>query len=242
MLRPRHEGRMSDPAPVVLVHGAWHGPWCWDRVTPLLHDRGIKTIALDLPTMDTGAGYVTTVHDDAKTLRAALDAIDRPAVVVGHSYGGTVITEGAADHPMAKRLVYLAAFMPDAGQSVNGLTSIEPNPAFAGALQFANGRAALVPQRVGALLYNDCSDEVVAWAIPQLRSMQVDFGEAAAAAAWRDIPSTYIVCTQDRTIPPELQRRMALNATEVIEWDTSHSPFASQPALVAELLERLARS
>jgi pimeloyl-ACP methyl ester carboxylesterase len=231
----------ATPSPVVLVHGAWHGPWCWERVTPLLHERGIETIALDLPTMDANAGHVTTMHDDAKSLRAALDALQQPAVVVGHSYGGAVITEGAANHPMTKRLVYLAAFMPDAGQSVNDLTRLDPNPAFAGALQFENGRAALVPQRVGELLYNDCSDEVVAWAIPHLRSMQVDFGEAAAAAAWRAIPSTYVVCTQDRTIPPTLQRHMAQQAGEVIEWDASHSPFASQPALVADLLERLAR-
>jgi pimeloyl-ACP methyl ester carboxylesterase len=75
----------SDVAPVVLVHGAWHGPWCWDRVEPPLRARGIKTITVDLPSMDVAAGYVTTVHDDAKALRAALDVLDKPAVVVGHS-------------------------------------------------------------------------------------------------------------------------------------------------------------
>lgn len=234
---------MTDtPSPVVLVHGAWHGPWCWDRVTPLLHARGIETIALDLPSMDVNSGYVTTIHDDAKALRAALDALDRPAVVLGHSYGGSVITEGAAGHPMAKRLVYLAAFMPDAGQSQNDFIALVPHPHFAPAIRpQPDGRLALAPEAVGPLLYNDCDEQTVAWARERLRSMLTS-NDAAPAAAWRGIPATYVVCALDAMLLPELQRKMAAHADEVIEWDTSHSPFASQPKLVADLCERLARA
>jgi pimeloyl-ACP methyl ester carboxylesterase len=223
------------------VHGAWHGPWCWDRVVPPLTERGVETISLDLPSMDVNAGYVTTRHDDAKALRAELDALVRPAVVVGHSYGGMVITEGAADHRMVKRLVYLAAFMPDAGESENGLLALAPSPGLFNALRVGDDRRlTLDPAVVGPLLYGDCDEATVAWAVAHLRSMLSEGADPITAPAWRGISSTYVVCAQDNAILPELQRHMARNADEVLEWDTSHSPFASQPSLVADLLARLA--
>ncbi len=240
---PRKEVRLpTAPSPVVLEHGAWHGPWCWDRVVPLLRDRGIETIAIDLPSMDVNAGYVTTVHDDARTLRAALDTLDRPAVVVGHSYGGMVITEGA-EHPMVKHLVYLAAFRPDNGQSLNDLTRVVPNVELARSVRLTvDRRSTLDSELLGPTLYNDCDDTTVAWANERLRPMLSESSDSVDAAAWRGISSTYVVCTEDRAILPELQRHMAQHAGEVIEWQTSHSPFASQPALVADLFERLARA
>jgi len=193
--------------------------------------------------MDVNAGYVTTVHDDAKTLRAALDALDRPAVVVGHSYGGMVITEGAANHPNVKRLVYLAAFMPDAGESLNQLFAQAPNLEMGAALRLAaDRRSTLDAAFVGPGLYNDCDDATVAWAAERLRPMLSESGDPVTAAAWHDAPSTYVLCAQDRVILPGLQRNMSKRASEVIEWETSHSPFASQPALVADLCERLARA
>ena len=245
MPRPWHMGApMPDnPSPVVLVHGAWHGPWCWDRVTPLLHARGIDTVTVDLPSMDVNAGYVTTVHDDAKTLRAALDALDRRAVVVGHSYGGMVITEGAAEHAKVKHLVYLTAFMPDAGQSLNDLIAIKPLLDLAGMIRLApDRRSTLDPSCIGPLFYNDCDDDTVAWAAARMRPMLSESNDAVTAAAWRSAPSTYVVCDEDRAIVPELQRHMSEHASEVIEWSTSHSPFASKPELVAGLCERLARA
>jgi pimeloyl-ACP methyl ester carboxylesterase len=110
------------------------------------------------------------------------------------------------------------------------------------ALRFAEGRLTLNPASIGPALYNDCDEDVVAWANERLRSMLTDGADAVTAAAWSAIPSTYVVCTQDRVILPELQRKMAAHADELITWDTSHSPFASQPALVADLVERLARA
>jgi pimeloyl-ACP methyl ester carboxylesterase len=92
------------------------------------------------------------------------------------------------------------------------------------------------------MFYNDCDDATVAWASANLRPMLSETNEPVRAAAWRTIPSTYIVCSEDRAIPPALQRTMAKRASNVIEWSTSHSPFASQPALVADLIVALARS
>lgn len=232
---------MPNPkAPAVLVHGAWHGPWCWDRVTPLLRDRGIDTHTVDLPSMDVHAGYVTNVHSDAEALRKMLDALDRPAVVVGHSYGGMVITEGAAGHPNARHLVYLTAFMPDVGESLTSLMMRHPNPELSRGINLDAGRrSTLAPALIGPGFYNDCDDETVAWATSSLRTMLSESTEPVRAAAWRDIPSTYVVCALDRAILPELQRSMAARATHVVEWPTSHSPFASRPELVAELIASL---
>jgi pimeloyl-ACP methyl ester carboxylesterase len=225
-------------SPIVFVHGAWHGAWCWDRVVPLLHARGVETLALDLPSVAEPAR--ADLSDDSATLRQALDGLARPAIVVGHSYGGMVISEGAADHPMVKRLVYLTAFVPDIGESVNQLTAQLPNPDLMRAIKFGTGRSALDPAIAGEVFYNDCDADTVAWALTQLRPMRMS-GAGATAAAWRTLPSTYVVCKQDRAILPELQRKMATRTGDVVEWDTSHSPFASRPELVADLCERFAR-
>lgn len=206
---------------------------------PLLEARGIRTIALDLPTCDPSRRG-TTLFDDAETLAAALDALDAPAVIVGHSYGGMVITEGAAGHRNARHLVYLAAFMPDAGESLNSLASV-PNPGVVGAIAGQpDGRIALNPEAIGRLLYNDCEDATVAWAAERVRSMSGGFGEAVTGVAWRERPSTYVVCTSDRMVLPELQRRMATRASNTIEFPTSHSPFASRPALLADAIAAIA--
>jgi len=231
-------------APVVLVHGAWHGPWCWDRVTPLLDARDIQWQALDLPSMCDGVGHVTDLHCDAAILRDALDALDRPAVVVGHSYGGMVITEGASDHPNARHLVYLTAFMPDVGESLNAwIARFPPDPELlAGLVLDAERRSTIARAVVGPGFYNDCDEGTVAWAADRLRPMLSESNEPVRAAAWRGIPSTYAVCTQDRILVPDLQREMAQRASRVVEWDTSHSPFASRPELVADLIAEVARN
>jgi pimeloyl-ACP methyl ester carboxylesterase len=208
---------------------------------PLLRERGVETHAVDLPTMDANAGYVTDVHTDADVLRKTLDALDRPAIVLGHSYGGMVITEGAADHPNAKHLVYLTAFMPDAGESLIDLITQHPLVNIAGAIRLdADRRSTLDAKFIGPVFYNDCDDATVAWATSRLRSMLSEGGEAVRMAAWRTVPSTYVVCALDAAISPPLQRLMAQRATSVVEWETSHSPFASRPELVADLLTTLA--
>jgi pimeloyl-ACP methyl ester carboxylesterase len=139
------------------------------------------------------------------------------------------------------RICIFAAFMPDAGEHLGTLQSLEPNPALAGAVDVsADRRLTLAPEFVGPGLYGDCDDSTLGWASARLRPMLSETTEAVRSAAWRTIPSTYVICAQDRVILPSLQRRMAKRATRVVEWDTSHSPFASQPHLVAELIVVLA--
>lgn len=232
---------MADPATVVLVHGAWHGPWCWDRVTPLLDERGIRWTALDLPTCNAQPNGAATLQDDAAAVRAAIDAVGGPCVVVGHSYGGLVITEACAGHPAVKRLVYLTAFMAAAGDDLlKVFTSGEPNLALINAIENDDaGWSSLGPETVRDLFFNDCDAETVAWAVANCRAMRGG-GEPLTVTAWRDIPSTFVVCEQDLAILPPLQRAMSAHATDVVTLDASHSPFASQPSAVADLLERLA--
>lgn len=229
------------PAAVLLVHGAWHGPWCWERVQPLLHDRGIRTLTVDLPTCDRTRGGTPTLYDDAATAADAIAGIDGPVIVVGHSYGGCVITEACDGAPNVCHLVYLAAFMPDAGESARQLLDGRRNTELlAGFRNAGDGWLSYEPTLVHQMFYNDCDAATAQWAADNLRPMHGGAGDPVRNVAWREIPSTFVVTAQDRVILPELQREMAKRATHVVEWPTSHSPFASQPQLVADLISDIA--
>jgi pimeloyl-ACP methyl ester carboxylesterase len=233
---------VPEAATAVLVHGAWHGPWCWKRVTPLLDAAGVPWVAVDLPTCNEQPSRPATLADDAAHVRAAIDAAGGPCIVVGHSYGGAVITEACAGHPAVRRLVYLAAYMLDAGEDIFSMTASIPENAakFAAMQRGDDGSFWLTADLVRDLFYQDCDADTIAWAAANCRKMRGG-GQPVTQVAWRDIPSTYVVAAQDRAILPSLQRTMSARATDVVEWDTSHSPFASRPDLVAELLTRLTR-
>lgn len=217
---------------VVLVHGLWHGGWCWQPVQDLLDEAGVANVAVDLP--------LTTLGDDVAALRAALGEFGRPTVLVGHSYGGAVVT-GAGTHPDVRRLVYLAAFQLDDGESVNRALPERaiPPTRLREALRFsADGtRISLDPELGRELLYNDVPDDIARAMLARTRPVgRAVFSGTPDAIAWRTVPSTYVVCTDDCTVAPDLQRAMAERATRVLEWRSGHSPITSRPELVAELL------
>ena len=224
---------------VVLVHGAFHGSWCWERVTPLLDDAGVAWRAVDLAGPD--------LASDGATVRAELDRVDDPVVLVGHSYGGAVIS-AAGDHPTVTRLVYLAALALDEGETLGSAGGdearrvVHPSPNLGDVIEFHGATAVLPADQVGPYLYNDCDDATVEWAAARVRPQpSAVFADVAGPPAWRVKPATYAVCTEDRAVPAALQRILALRCSESLEWTTSHSPFASRPDLVAELLVDLAR-
>jgi pimeloyl-ACP methyl ester carboxylesterase len=225
------------PATVVLVHGAWHGSWCWDDVVAGLRARGIVAVAVDLPSRS-GQGSVAV---DAAFVRAVIEGIDGRVVVCGHSYGGCVITGAAAGLSSVTHLVYLAALMIDAGESAMQSVGVDIAPGSTD-LEHAlvvgdDGAIRIDPDVAVAAFYADASAEQAAAAIVQLTPQPAGtLGETVTAAAWHDIPSTYVVCTDDRAIPPVVQRALATRATNVVEWPTSHSPFLSRPDLVVDLL------
>jgi pimeloyl-ACP methyl ester carboxylesterase len=233
-------------ATVVLVHGAWHGAWCWDRVAEQLRADGVPVVAVDLPGHGTSTEPLGDLRVDAAALRGVLDGLD-DAVVCGHSYGGAVISEGAAGHPAVRHLVYVAAIVLDAGEScAASVTAAEPVDASTltdGMRPGDDGTVTLDPDAATQVLYHDCAPEDVARALSLLGAQRMDSLQSPATkAAWRDIPTTYALCTEDRAIPVGLQRSFAARAGEVVEWPTSHSPFFSRPELVSTLLADRARA
>jgi pimeloyl-ACP methyl ester carboxylesterase len=233
-------------ATVVLVHGAWHGAWCWGKVLPLLYARDVRWVAVDLPGHGTNHDPLTDLAGDAAFLHATLDELDRDAIVCGHSYGGAVVTEGAA-HPRASHLVYLTAFQLEPGESCANAVADDVSPEdgrteLGDAIRRGDdGITTLDPDMAGRIFYNDCADHEVAWALERIGPHRIDaLTQPATRAAWHDRPSTYAVCTGDRAVTPAVQRALSRRADDVVEWPTGHSPFVSRPELVADLLAALA--
>ena len=229
------------PATVVLVHGAWHGSWCWDDVVTGLRSLGVITVAVDLPSRS-GQGSLAL---DAAFVRAVIEGIDGSVVVCGHSYGGGVITEAAAGLDSVTHLVYLCALMLDVGESAVASVAVEVAPDSTD-LEHAivigdDGTIRIDPDTAVAAFYADATPELARAASARLTPQPaVTLTESPSAVAWHDIPSTYVVCTDDRAIPVAVQRALAPRATTTLEWPTSHSPFLSQPQLVVDLLACLA--
>ncbi len=224
---------------VMFVHGAWHGSWCWDLVRERLHADGVATAAVDNPSV-TRPG--SDLGADGDNLRAALDEIAGPVVLVGHSYGGAVISDAGA-HDCVQRLVYLTAFPLDTGESVaqNSLLGGEEMK-LGEVMQFADdGQVSVDPARSTEFFFHDCPADVAAAAVARLRPMSMAaMTGVTRSVAWREKPATYIVCTDDRAIPVALQRSAAARAGDVLEMPTSHSPFLSRPDELAALLMELA--
>jgi pimeloyl-ACP methyl ester carboxylesterase len=224
------------PTTLVLVHGAWHGSWCWQRVAPLIERSGISVRTVDLPSTSRQPPISADLSGDALVVRKLIDELAGEVLVCGHSYGGMVISHSAVgSHPRVRHLIYLCAFMPDDGESLISIGGGKPAPWIE-----TDERGMTLPDlsKAADLFYGDCDADTQRWAVGQLTAQPAaPFGEPVAVPAWRSIASTYIVCAQDRAMPAELQRStFAPRAREVRELNTSHSPFLSQPALLADML------
>jgi len=220
---------------VLLVPGSWHGAWAYDAVAERLGRAGVNVTAIDLPSNAGSAGLA----EDAAAVRTALDEISEPTVVVGHSYGGIAVSEGAAGSPDAVGLVYLCAFMLDEGESL--LDVLQHRLPDWLSLDEATGSH--IPERSEEILYGDCAPEVAAEAAARLSPQSVAaIATPQSAVAWQDTPSRYVVCGQDRAVAPPAQEAMAARAGSVHRLDSSHSPFLSRPDEVTEVvLEALGR-
>lgn len=231
------EDAMKKPL-FLLVHGSWHGPWCWTLLQESLAARGFETATVALPSVGDDAAMLGGFTDDAAAAGAAA-AGNRPTIVVGHSYGGAVISE-ARFSSNVERLVYLAAFMPDSGRSYVSYLPPGPLPPYVGMRN--DGTFAVPAGQAIPHFYHDCTADIATWAEAQLRlQSQKVLGPAVAQASWRTIPSTYVLTTEDRALPPDFQRQFVAQAENVHEIATSHSPMLSQPELLADLLVEIAR-
>ena len=216
-------------AGVVLVHGAWHGAWCWDGVVDELTAAGVPVTAVELP--------LTSLDDDVAVARHAISHQGGDVIVLGHSYGGLVISEAASGMPEVSRLVYLAALMINTGEDMVELMTEHESEMLGASVPEGNGFV-VDRARAAQLLYGDSDEAVVESLLPRLRPMHVQSLRAQRLPAWRDRPTTYVICSNDRAIPPSLQRQMATRADVVEEWPTDHSPFLTRPAAIAALLSR----
>ncbi len=177
-------------------------------------------------------------------MHRTLDAIAGPVVLLGHSYGGAVVT-GAGAHDAVRHVVYLTAFVLDRGESViqNDLTGGEAMK-LTEALAFDGDVIRCDPARAVEFFYNDCTPADADAAIARLKPMSMAaMGEPVPGEiAWRTKPATYVACTDDRVLPVALQASNAARIGNTLEIPTGHSPFISQPALLSELLIDLART
>jgi pimeloyl-ACP methyl ester carboxylesterase len=227
--------------PVVLVHGAWHGAWCWERVTPLLDRAGVPWAAPDLPSCGQAATKADLLADTA-AVEAVLDGLagDEPAVLCGHSRGGLVITEAGA-HPRVGHLVYLTALLLAPGQEVG--QAIGPTKLFENLTRLEDGTTIPRGEAAPELFYNDCTPEDVAWAVGRVRSQYMGGkGPDPSREAWRHRPTTYVVCTADNANSADAQRAMGARAGTIVELGAGHSPFVSQPRQMADLLIELSQA
>ncbi len=275
---------MKNAAPVVLVHGFWHGSWCWSPVVEELARWSVPALAVDLdghglknrsPLARWGrpfdaAAYAVepsrisaiTATSAAATLVGQLRRIGggRPCVLVAHSMGGVVATLAAEQAPeLVAELVYVTSFAPvsgmpaagylaspeNAGERVNGLFAADPAAVGALRMDLDDGTRR---REVREVFYHDV-DEVTADAAISLLGPDAPLGIpgesfGVSASRYGRVPHTYVVCTEDRVIPPALQRRfvteidaVSARPTTVVELATSHSPFLSAPDALAEVIE-----
>jgi pimeloyl-ACP methyl ester carboxylesterase len=221
---------MAKVSSVILVHGAWADGSSWSKVIPLLQTRGLRVTAVQLP--------LNSLDADVATVKRAIALEDGPTVLVGHSYGGVVITEAGND-PKVVGLVYIAAFAPDAGQSAGALgASVEPARLGAEIRTDKEGFLKLTESGVK----NDFAQDLTPTEKNVLHAAQgptagVALGGNVSVAAWKTHPSWYLVATADRAIQPALQRAMANTIrAKTIEVASSHVAMLSHPQETARLI------
>jgi pimeloyl-ACP methyl ester carboxylesterase len=229
----------------LLVHGGWHGAWCWQRVAPLLREAGHVVAAPDLP----GHGDDPTPLRiqpgmDVARLREVLDALVETAILVGHSSGGMLISAVAAQRPERVRaLAYLAAFLLPAGVSPPAMMRSDTESKLRAALVVDEfrGTVRLRHDALRDVFYNDCSDQDFTWARAQVQPepLRPPMPDAEAAVDDTELPPRfYIETLRDHALGPKAQRSMytALPCRKVYSLDTSHSPFISAPRELADCL------
>jgi len=220
---------------IVLVHGGFVDGAGWEGVHRILKGHGYKVSVVQNPTI--------SLEDDVAVTKRTLATLDGPAILVGHSYGGAVITE-AGNHPNVSALVYVAAFAPDKGESVGSLIKDPPADApVPPILPPQDGFLFLDKAKFPASFAADVDTEKAEF----MADSQVPWGMGAISGtigepAWRTKPSWYMVTTEDRMIPPDAQRAMSKRAgSTVVEVKGSHAIYVSQPSAVAALIEQAAK-
>jgi pimeloyl-ACP methyl ester carboxylesterase len=229
---------MTDAKPsIILVHGAFADATGWAKVLLLLQKDGYSVTAVQNP--------LKSIADDVATTKRAIESQPGDVVLVGHSYGGAIITGAGADNPKVKALVFVAAFAPDAGEAIGALIAqYPPTPLGAGLVPDSAGFLYIDRAKFKEIFAKDVTEEEAAvMAATQKPVAGASFGETQTVAAWKTVPSWYIVSTQDHAINPDSERFMAkrMNAT-TSELDASHVSFISQPEKIVAVIKAAAEA
>ena len=219
---------------IVLVHGAWADGSCWSKVIALLQAKGLHVVAVQNP--------LTSLADDVAATKRIIALQDGPVMLVGHSYAGVVITEAGND-PKVVGLVYVAAFAPADGESINSVSKPYPPAPLGSELKLdAQGFLTATPKGIAEDMAQDLSNgEQEILAATQGQTAAAVFGATVTRAAWRSKPSWAVIAGNDRAIPPELEKDEAgtIKATS-ITLPANHLVMLSHPREVAELIEQAA--
>jgi pimeloyl-ACP methyl ester carboxylesterase len=228
---------MTNNINILLVHGAWADASSWSKVILLLRAKGYNVIAAQIP--------LTSLSDDIAVTRRMLADNKGPTILVGHSYGGAVITGAGTDSPDVKALVYITAFGLDEGESLASLAAQGPP---------SPGSQAVAPDQFGFLWINrekfhasfaaDATDDEAAVMATVQRPLSVaSFTDAETSVAWKTLPSWYLICTDDHMIPPPAQELMATRMKATVrKVASSHAPFISHPQDVVDIIVLAAES
>jgi pimeloyl-ACP methyl ester carboxylesterase len=223
---------VNDKLNIVLVHGFWGGAAHWAKVIVEMDRRGYDSLrAVENP--------LTSLADDAARTRRMVDQVDGPVLLVGHSYGGAVITE-AGDLPNVVGLVYVAAFAPDAGESLADIAAWQPAPAAGNVGPDSDGYVWIKQDKFRESFCQDLpADEALVMAVTQKAPVGSTFGDAVSEPAWKHKPSWYQVSANDRMIHPDSERRMStrMNARRIVELDAGHASLASEPDAIVDLID-----
>jgi pimeloyl-ACP methyl ester carboxylesterase len=229
---------------VVFVHGACvkDGSWWWHRTGELLANRDVASEAPALPScgetgVPTGA-QGPGLAEDVASVRDVLTASDEPTVVVAHSYGGIVTAQAAAGIDAVRHLLLVSSYLPEVGQSLSSFGGENPAPFLD--IDPEGGTFTVRLESLAETFLQDCDPEIQRQAMSKTaRQSLAVLQQPAQSAAWQHVPSTYLVCAQDRGTPADLQRQFAARAGRVVELDAGHHPFLSQPAAVCDLIAGL---
>ena len=216
--------------------------WWWHRADELLAERGIASRTVDLPSCGP-EGPLEDLYADVAAVREAIDAVGGPVVLVGHSYAGVVITDAAAGHPEVRHLVYIAAAVPD-GKSIVDSEFIPPDRAESIGEEYdirEDGTAGESLEAVRTGMLAGLDPELIEEGLKRRgRQSLATFMQPPEAAAWKDIPSTYLLCLEDVDVPAEIQREHAKRCGSVVELPTNHFAYLERPELVADAVAAVA--
>lgn len=219
----------------VLVPGAWNGAWIWRLLGEELTRRGVLWVSLDLPSATRGAPGETYLADDAREVIAVSRDLG-PVVLVGHSYGGAVVAEAAAQIPDLQGIIYVAAYVPEVGQSTTEASRTAMRTLLDSAIVADGDHLRLDPARAREALYGDCDEAIAEWALENLSTQTLASLRSPRVSPDAGVPTRYVMCTLDEAVDPVLQSRLAATCDETVALASGHCPQLSRPGSLCDLV------